>query len=206
MRDRGRCPTRFGLIRHAATAWNLAKRIQGRSDLPLCELGRAEASAWGARLRHLSWDRLVASPLVRAGETATRINQELKLPLEIDPRLGEQSWGEWEGRELAWIENRLTRMTPGPATRGWTFCPPGGESRRRVWRRSQAALVEWSRRHPGETLLVVTHGGVLKALIYRLYRRAFMPHEKRLLKKDCLHWVFGDGRHLHPGPINAVSL
>ena len=179
--------TRFGLIRHAATEWNLAKRIQGRSDLPLCELGRAEASAWGARLRHLSWDRLVASPLVRAGETATSINQELKLPLEIDPRLGEQSWGDWEGRELAWVENRLTRMTPGPATRGWTFCPPGGESRRRVWRRSQAALVEWSRRHPGETLLVVTHGGVLKALTYRLYRRGFLAHEKRLLKKDCLH-------------------
>jgi probable phosphoglycerate mutase len=198
--------TRFGLIRHAATAWNLAKRIQGQTDLSLCDQGRAQAAAWGQRLNHLPWDRLVTSPLVRARETADRINRKLHIPLAVDPRLGEQSWGDWEGRELAWVENRLTRMTPGPATRGWTFCPAGGESRRRVWRRSQAALVEWSRRHPGETILVVVHGGVLKALTYRLYRRAFMPDEKRLLKKDRLHWVFGDGGCLHPGPINAVSL
>ena len=66
--------------------------------------------------------------------------------------------------------------------------------------------MEGSRRHPGETVLVVAHGGVLKALIYRLYRRAFMPHEKRLLKKDCLHWVFGDGLYLYPGPVNTVYL
>lgn len=196
--------TRFGLLRHAATAWNQAKRIQGRSDLPLCEQGRAEAAAWEERLRHLPWDRLVSSPLVRARETADRINQTLKLPLEIDPRLGEQSWGEWEGRELAWIETRLAATSRGPATQGWTFRPPGGESRSQVWRRSQAALVALSRRYPGETLLVVTHGGVLKSLTYRLYRRAFMPHEKRLLKSHHLHWVFGDGRRLRPGPINAV--
>jgi broad specificity phosphatase PhoE len=198
--------TRFGLLRHAVTAWNLAKRIQGRSDMPLCEQGRAEASAWGERLRYLPWDRLVTSPFARAWETAEQINRELHLPLETDPRLGEQSWGNWEGRELTWIEDRLADMAPGPATQGWTFCPPGGESRRRVWRRSQAALVEWSRRHPGETLLVVVHGGVLKALTYRLYRRAFMPHEKRLLKRDCLHWVFGDGLRLYAGPVNAMNL
>jgi broad specificity phosphatase PhoE len=197
--------TRFGLIRHAATAWNQAKRIQGRSDPPLCDQGRRDTAGWGERLCHLPWDRLVTSPLVRARETAERINQVLQLPLEVDPRLAEQSWGVWEGRELVWIETRLRGMAPGPATRGWTFCPPGGESRRRVWRRSQAALVELSRRYPGETLLVVAHGGVLKALTYRLYRRAFLPFEKRLLKKNHLHWVFGDGRRLWPGPINAVS-
>jgi broad specificity phosphatase PhoE len=198
--------TRFGLIRHATTAWNQAKRIQGRSDPPLCEAGRAEAAAWGERLRQFSWDRLVTSPLLRARETAGRINQALNLPLAVDVRLGEQSWGAWEGRQLAWIEDRLTRMVPGPVTRGWTFRPPGGESREQVWRRSQAALVELSRRYPGETLLVVIHGGVLKALTYRLYCRAFMPDEKRLLKKSHLHWVFGDGWRLWPGSVNALNL
>jgi probable phosphoglycerate mutase len=197
---------RFGLLRHAATEWNLARRIQGRSDLPLCEEGRLAASAWGQRLHHLPWDRLVSSPLERAGETGRILNTHLGLPVAVDARLTEQSWGEWEGRELAWIEARLSRMTSGPATRGWTFRPPGGESRRRVWRRGQAALVELSRRCPGETILVVAHGGVLKALIYRLYRREFLPHEKRLLKRDRLHWIFGDGRRLFPGPVNAVKL
>ena len=198
--------TRFGLVRHAATEWNLAKRIQGRSDLPLCEAGRLAASVWGERLHHWNWDRLVTSPLARARETGCLINLHLGLPAAVDARLGEQSWGEWEGRELAWIEDRLARLVPGPGTRGWSFCPPGGESRRRVWRRGQAALVELSRHYPGETLLVVVHGGVLKALIYRLYRRAFLPNEKRLLKRDRLHWIFADGRRLLPGPVNAVKL
>jgi probable phosphoglycerate mutase len=198
--------TRFGLIRHAATEWNQAKRIQGRSDLPLCDQGRAEALAWGDSLAHLNWDRLVASPLSRARETGRLINTRLELPLLTDARLGEQSWGNWEGRSLAWIENHLATLPPGPATRGWTFCPPDGESRNRVWRRSQAALVDLSRRFPGETLLVVVHGGVLKALVYRLYRRAFMPHEKRLLRHRRLHWIFGDGRRLWAGPVNTVNL
>ena len=198
--------TRFGLLRHAATEWNLAKRIQGRSDIPLCRQGRGDADAWGDRLQVLPWDRVVTSPLERARETGARIDAGLGLPLTVDARLGEQSWGDWEGRALDWIEARLASLPPGPATRGWTFCPPGGESRRRVWRRSQAALVELSRQFPGETLLVVVHGGVLKALIYRLYRRAFMPEEKRLLKKHRLHWVFGDGRRLWPGAVNALSL
>jgi probable phosphoglycerate mutase len=198
--------TRFGLLRHAATEWNLAKRIQGRSDLPLCAAGRQAASVWGKRLHRGSWDRLVTSPLARARETGYLINLHLGLPVEIETRLGEQSWGAWEGRDLAWIEESLARLAPGPETRGWSFCPPGGESRRRVWRRSQAALVELARRYPGETILVVVHGGVLKALIYRLYCRAFLPQEKRLLKKERLHWIFGDGRRLYPGPVNAVKL
>lgn len=198
--------TRFGLIRHAATEWNLAKRIQGRSDLPLCGQGRSEAMAWGETLLGLPWDRLVTSPLSRARETGQLINTCLELPRFTDARLGEQSWGAWEGRKLVWIENRIVTLPPGPATRGWTFCPPGGESRERVWRRSQASLVDLSRQFPGETMLVVVHGGVLKALFYRLYRRAFMPDERRLLKKGRLHWVFGDGRRLWPGPVNAVKL
>ena len=198
--------TRFGLIRHAATEWNLAKRIQGRSDIPLCEAGRAEASAWGETLLDLPWDRQVTSPLSRARETGRLVNARLELPRSTDARLGEQSWGEWEGRTLAWIEDRLATLGPGPATRGWTFCPPGGESREGVWRRCQAALVELSREFPGETLLVVVHGGVLKALTYRLYRRRFLPQEKRLLKKNHLHWAFGDGRRLWPGAVNALKL
>jgi probable phosphoglycerate mutase len=198
--------TRFGLLRHAVTEWNLAKRIQGHTDLPLCEAGRLAASVWGKRLYRRSWDRLVTSPLARASETGDLINLHLELPAETDTRLGEQSWGEWEGRELAWIEDHLARLVPGPDTRGWFFCPPGGESRRRVWRRSQASLVELSRRYAGETILVVVHGGVLKALVYQLYCRAFLPHEKRLLKKGRLHWIFADGRRLYPGPVNAVKL
>lgn len=198
--------TRFGLIRHATTQWNLAKRIQGQSDLPLCDQGRSEALAWSGKLAPRAWDRLVSSPLLRARETSHLINIRLDLPFSIDMRIGEQSWGGWEGRSLAWIEDRLTTLPSGPATRGWTFCPPGGESRNRVWRRSQAALVEQSRQFPGKTILVVAHGGVLKALIYRLYRRAYLPSEKRLLRHRQLHWVFGDGHRLWPGPVNAVNL
>jgi len=156
--------TRFGLIRHAETLWNRQRRIQGRGDSPLTPEGKRMAAFWGRLLAGLPWDRILASDTGRALATARRIQARLGRPLALEPRLRELDWGAWTGRtleEIAAVEpERLARQ----AAAGWEFRPPGGESRRELLARVRAALAAAARRHPGERVLVVTHGGVLRAL------------------------------------------
>lgn len=156
--------TRFGLIRHAETLWNRQRRIQGQSDSPLTAEGKRMAAFWGRLLAGLPWDRILASDTGRALATARRIQVRIGRPLALEPRLRELDWGAWTGRtleEIAAVEaERLARQ----AAAGWDFRPPGGESRRELLARVRAALAAAARRHPGERVLVVTHGGVLRAL------------------------------------------
>ena len=79
--------TRFGLIRHAETVWNRAKRIQGHQDSPLTPEGELQAAAWGRTLQRLRWERILASDTGRAVATAERINNHLGLPVVLDRRL-----------------------------------------------------------------------------------------------------------------------
>jgi probable phosphoglycerate mutase len=90
--------------------------------------------------------------------------------------------------------------------RGWKFCPPGGEDRLSVWRRSHSALTEAAKRWCGNTILIVTHEGVIKSLIYHLSRRQFLPEEPALLKSHSLHWLVCGNNELRIEAVNALAL
>jgi probable phosphoglycerate mutase len=198
--------TRFALIRHAQTVWNREKKIQGHSDSPLTADGEKQASSWGRRLSQFAWDRILASDAGRAQATAEIINAILKVPLTLDPRLKEQNWGQWAGLTVRQIESEAQQVIDDKVNAGWDFCPPGGESRRSVWQRSQATLAEAAERYPGQNLLVVTHEGIVKCLIYYLCGRRFLPGEPAILKSYQLHWlVYGHGG-LRIERINALEL
>ena len=98
--------TRFALLRHGKTEWNQKKRIQGQEDSPLTAEGRTEAGQWGLKLKDVLWNRVLTSDLGRAMETATLINQVLKVPLFQDSRLREQDWGKWTGKTRASARRR----------------------------------------------------------------------------------------------------
>jgi broad specificity phosphatase PhoE len=198
--------TRFGLIRHAQTVWNREKKIQGHSDSPLTPQGELQASRWGRILEQFSWNRMLASDTGRALATAEIINAYLKIPLSVDSRLREQDWGHWAGKAIPQIEAEATQVLNEQINAGWDFCPPGGESRRRVLKRSQMALQEAAERHPGETLLVVTHEGVVKCLIYHLCGRKFLPGEPALLESYQLHWLIHRCSRLQIEEVNALDL
>lgn len=156
--------TRFGLIRHAETVWNRERRIQGQGDSPLTPEGKRMADRWARLLGAFPWDRLLVSDSGRALATARRIQAELERPLEVEPRLRELDWGAWTGRTLAEIGRAEPETLARQVRAGWDFRPPGGESRRELLERVRDALGEAARRHEGERLLVVTHGGVLRSL------------------------------------------
>ena len=92
------------LVRHGETSWNREGRYQGRTDVPLSEVGEAQVAALAARLAELPIAVAAASPLVRARRTAQVILGERAVPLETHPDLIEISHGGWEGQLASDLE------------------------------------------------------------------------------------------------------
>ncbi|QLA17154.1 histidine phosphatase family protein [Desulfolutivibrio sulfoxidireducens] len=190
----------FALLRHAATVWNQEKRIQGHWDSELSPEGAADAARWAETLAGMGFSRLFVSDLARARATAGILNLRLKLPMTLEKNLREQKFGEWTGRR---VDDLRGHGLEEQVARGWEFRPPGGESRLEVFGRAERTLCEAARLWPGKKILAVTHEGVVKALVYRLLGREFLPDEKKILKPATLHWVrVSDGR-LELGDINV---
>jgi probable phosphoglycerate mutase len=150
------------LLRHGRTAWNDARRMQGRVDIPLSEAGRAQVAAW--RLpASLAGARIVASPLARAIETARLI---AGAEPEVAHELVEMDWGAWEGRTFDDLRAEFGPAYAVAESLGVDYRPPRGESPRDV----QVRIERWFARvstEPGP-VVAVTHNGVLRALVARL--------------------------------------
>jgi len=198
--------TRFGLIRHAQTQWNREKLIQGQSDSPLTSDGKIQALRWGQILKQFSWDRILASDIGRAMETAKIINRAINISLQTDSRLREQDWGQWTGNTISQLKADTPRELDAQVRAGWAFCPPGGEDRRSVLDRSRQALREAAAKWPGDDILVVTHEGVVKSLIYHLCGRKYLPGEPAVIKPYQLHWLAIDQDGLRIEEMNALAL
>jgi len=198
--------THFGIMRHAKTEWNQEKKIQGQRNSPLTPEGKQQAREWGMLLENFSWNRILASDMGRALETVDIINGYLQVPIIRDSRLQEQDWGEWTGKTLSMIKKEFPRLMKEQERAGWGFCPPGGEDRYTVWKRSQKALQEATEKWPGENILVITHEGVIKCLIYRLFGRQFLPTEPYILNSWDLHSVIHESQRFQIELINALTI
>jgi broad specificity phosphatase PhoE len=151
--------TRLLLIRHGATEWNEAGRLQGRADPGLSPRGRAEVRSW--RLPE-AWKgaRWLSSPLCRARDTAALLTAAA---VGIDQRLIEMDWGAFEGRRLADLRAEDPAGMAANEARGLDFRPPCGESPREVAERVRdlaAALAQ----EPGR-VVAITHKGVVRAAL-----------------------------------------
>ncbi len=181
--------TLFGLLRHGQTQWNVLKKIQGSCDSPLTAAGREQTALWSQTIKNYHWQRIVASDLGRVRETVAILNQELRLPVNFDPRLREQEWGDWEGMSIPAIEENHRQELARRVALGWNFSAPGGETRQAVKERSLAALTDAAEKWPGQKLLVVCHQGVVKAVLYHITRREFLPGEDPLMHHDRFHII-----------------
>ena len=144
------------LVRHGETDWNLQRRIQGSTDIPLNDTGRAQAARTGSLLARRDWDGIISSPLSRAYETASIIARETGLaePERLDD-IVERAYGNAEGL----TGGELSRLYPqGSAV-------PGRESREQVAARVIPALVGLAESHPGLRFIVTTHGGVIRTVL-----------------------------------------
>ena len=149
------------LVRHGETDWNRESRFQGHADPPLNELGREQARALAERLAGEPVAAVYASPLQRARETAEIVGSHLGLAVDTVEELREVDVGSWSGLTRAEIAERFPE-----AFARWLDFGPGwedGETYEQMGERVLAALRGLAERHPGALVLVVTHGGPVRA-------------------------------------------
>jgi broad specificity phosphatase PhoE len=162
---------RWYLVRHGETAWNVEERIQGQSDIPLHELGRSEAASAGRSLTDTPFTAAYTSDLGRAEETARIILEAQVGPtpaLSTTPLLREVSYGVFEGMTWAEIREADPRMRDREFVHDLDFAPDDGESFRQLLVRVGGLANDLSAQHVSEDILVVGHGGSLRALAVRI--------------------------------------
>ena len=158
--------TELWLIRHGQTDWNLERRFQGRSDIPLNETGIKEAHALAATLCGQSFDAIYSSPLQRALQTAQALAEQLNLPIQIDPDLVESAHGDWEGMLFSEIKEHYPALLHARRENPLVSRPPGpAESIPEVAERMAAAANRIAGCHPQQRILVTSHGLALATLI-----------------------------------------
>ena len=170
--------TRIFLCRHGQSEGNNCKRVQGRCDVPLTELGRAQAGALAERFRTVPLTAAYASPLCRAMETAETAAALHGLPVLPAEGLQELDVGVWEDRAYGAIgwENPALLEIFCTCTDRWHV--EGSETVAEVGERMEAALRGIGRANPGGTVLAVSHGMATRCLLSRLFNRpiAEMPN------------------------------
>ena len=148
------------VARHGETEWNAQGRICGRTDIPLTERGEAQAKALAEKLADKGIDLIIASPMIRARQTAAAVSQIIGIPVVTDDRLIEQDYGSYEGKER--LDARILANK-----RRFAYRCPGGESMLDVAHRVYGLIEELKQTQPGKTILLVCHGGVCR--IVRTY-------------------------------------
>ena len=152
------------VVRHGETHWNIEGRRQGHLDSTLTEKGRAQAEALSQRFTPDSCSAIYSSDLGRAYETARIIAAKTGHEVIADERLRERNLGIFQGLDGNEIRERYPVEYEQHRNGGADHAVPSGESFRDQTRRNMLCLEELTQRHAGETIMAVTHGGVLSAL------------------------------------------
>ncbi|HMO47549.1 MAG TPA: histidine phosphatase family protein [Rubrivivax sp.] len=157
--------TDFIVIRHGETDWNRQQRFQGQIDVPLNDTGRQQAQRLAAALAGERFDLLLSSDLQRARQTAQPLERAPALALALaQAAWREQAFGVLDGLDVPTIRTRHPQLWAQWQLHDADYAPPGGESVRQFHARVIAQLRALADAHPHQTLLLVTHGGVLDML------------------------------------------
>lgn len=156
------------LIRHAESGWNAEGRFQGQADTDLSPLGRRQAMALGRRLATLSPSAVYTSDLSRAKETARLAASMAGLEVAPDPSFREVNVGKWQGLTFDEIRATMPESFAEWRSERPDFRFPGGETYEEATVRAMRRLEELAGARRGERLAVVSHGGVLRALVHHV--------------------------------------
>ena len=150
------------IARHGETAWNLENRVSGRTDVPLTDKGLQQAQTLARNAVGRGIEVIIASPLLRARQTAQAVSDAIGVEVQIDERLMELDFGIFEGAPRTDPDFRRTRGQ-------FPTRYPGGESAFQLAHRVYSCLEDVKRKYDGKTVLLVCHGGVC-----RMVRSYFM--------------------------------
>lgn len=155
------------LTRHGQTDWNIARRYQGQTDVPLNETGTLQAALLAQRLSAHVIHTIYSSDLSRAMNTAKAVaeSQELTPVLHSDPRWRELSFGDWEGMTYQEMSAHSPELFDAWMKDSLNVSTPNGETHIQLAERVQAAFSELKANHKDETVLVVGHSGSMQTLL-----------------------------------------
>lgn len=186
--------TRFCLVRHGETDWNALCRIQGHTDIDLNDQGRRQAGLAGRALVDAGIAALYSSDLQRAWNTAAIIGRHLALEPRPVPQLRERNYGFFEGMTYTDARQQYPAEFARYERRDPLYDFETGESLEAMLDRVSRALLQILAAHPGETVAVVVHGGVLD-VVWRFVHDLPLHHKRDFAIPNAgLNWICHDGQ------------
>jgi broad specificity phosphatase PhoE len=175
--------TILGLLRHGQTDWNIDLRLQGSTDIPLNETGKAQALLAAQHLHREDWDVIIASPLSRAKDTAEIVGALLDMPVVVVPELIERSFGTAEGMDHAsWRKLYESHETI-----------EGLESLEDLRARTLLLLDLIKNEYAGQRVLAVSHGAFIRKVL-TIISNGELPREGERLGNASLNkFMHADG-------------
>lgn len=155
------------LTRHGETEWNIEKRLQGRGDSPLTKDGIQRAKELRDRIKNIDIDVIYSSPIKRALNTANILRGNKNIDIVTDDRLMEMCFGDYEGKKIDIIQKENPNWDIKLIMQGNVeICAPNGENLKEVRERISKLMNKIIAENIGKSILIVTHGITLKALMY----------------------------------------
>lgn len=187
--------TRFCLVRHGETDWNVERRLQGHADIDLNMRGFAQAEQMARALQkiNLQFDVLYTSDLQRAAKTAKEIEQLFNASALVSSALRERHLGALQGLTMDEAPKTEPELWRSHLDRNLNEELRGGESIAQFSSRIKEALDQIRKQHIGKTILIVSHGGALD-MMYRLASNQSLDSEKAVAVPNAsLNWISHDG-------------
>ena len=200
--------TELIMIRHGVTAWNKERRFQGQIDIPLDDEGLRQAQLLGQSMAGAALAAVYASDLTRARQTAEPLASAIGLPVVAEPGLRERHYGAFEGRTWDELQREHAADFARWRAREPDFSlPGGGETLLALHDRVEATMRALAARHPGASVVAVTHGGVLDCA-YRIATGLGMrePRQHDLLNASINRIVFDGERFSLVGWADVAHL
>ncbi len=182
------------VVRHGETKWNTERRFQGHLDSPLTQKGLSQAQALTRRLTNQRFSALYSSDLGRAYQTAQIISAATGRGVVSDAKLRERNLGIFQGLRSEEIKTAYPEEYEIYRSRDPDHVIPGGESLRHQVERNIGCFEELARKHVGESIVVVTHGGVLSGLFrHTLSIPLQAPRRFEFMNSSLNVFAYGEG-------------
>lgn len=189
--------TRLCLIRHGETGWNVEKRIQGHTDLPLNATGRAQALAMAYAAAHQRFAAVYSSDLARARETAEALAYREGEPVRLLPALRERHYGCFQGLTADEAAARFPALHARYLARDPDCDFDTGETLAAFAARVAEGIAWLARHHPGQTVAAVCHSGVLDVVYRRATGRLLSAPRDFEIPNCALNWFYVDAQGWH---------
>lgn len=159
--------TKIVAVRHGETEWNIEGKYQGQLNSPLTETGKMQSSAAGFGLTRFCFDAFYSSDLGRAVQTAEIISSEIELGYEYEKNLRERNLGKIQGLTRKEFSEKHPEEFKKVQELHPDYIIPDGESTRQRFNRAVSCAENIAEKHPGGTVLVITHGEILMSFMQK---------------------------------------